>query len=308
MEAFDLSDRPVETTTPQSGKPAPAASDGGGGGGRIIALMNQKGGVGKTTTTVNVGAALHRAGKRVLMIDLDPQAHLSLHLGVEPDALELSVYDLMTDDAVAAAEVVQQVDEGMGLLPAEVNLAGIEGELADRAAEGVAQRVLAAKTRELVGQFDYVLLDCPPSLGLLTVNGLALAREVIVPMQAHFLALQGLSKLLETVRLVRDGINPALTVAGVVLCMHEGQTVLAGEVKRDLTEFFDAHREQDVPWRDAVVYEPAVRRNIKLAESPSFGQSIFAYAAESNGARDYEALAKSIASTATPIPNPNPGS
>ena len=272
--------------------------------------MNQKGGVGKTTTTVNVGAALARAGQRVLMIDLDPQAHLTLHLGVEPDALELSVYDLMTRDDVAAGEVVQQVDEGMGLLPAEVNLAGIEGELAERAADGRAQRVLAEKTRELVRHFDYVLLDCPPSLGLLTVNGLALAREVIVPMQAHFLALQGLSKLLETVRLVRDGINPALTVAGVILCMHEGQTVLAGEVKRDLTEFFDAHRDQDVPWRDAVVYEPAVRRNIKLAESPSFGQSIFAYAAESNGARDYLALASSIAQqTITPSPtNPNPDS
>ncbi|MEX0885308.1 MAG: AAA family ATPase [Phycisphaeraceae bacterium] len=261
----------------------------------MIALMNQKGGVGKTTTTVNVGAALARGGHRVLLIDLDPQAHLTLHLGVEPDELERSVYDLLTDPAMTAAELVHQLEPNLGLLPAEVNLAGVESELAEQAAAGRAQRVLADKTRDLLRQFDYVLLDCPPSLGLLTVNALALADEVIVPMQAHFLALQGLSKLLETVKLVRDGLNPSLTVAGVVLCMHEAQTVLAGEVTSDLRAFFEAARDGDVPWRDAVVFEPAVRRNIKLAESPSFGQSIFGYAGESNGARDYEALAASIA-------------
>lgn len=266
-----------------------------GHGPRIIALMNQKGGVGKTTTTVSVGAALTKQGHHVLLIDLDPQAHLTLSVGVEPDELEHSVYHLLSDEATTAAEVVQEISPQLGLLPAEVNLAGIEAELAERAASGQAQTVLRDKTRDLVTHFDYVLIDCPPSLGLLTVNALVLAREVVVPMQAHFLALQGLSKLFETVSLVREGINPDLLVAGVVLCMHEGQTLLASEVTRDLNDFLEQARGTDAPWREAVVFQPPIRRNIKLAESPSFGQPIFDYAPDSNGATDYEALAQAIA-------------
>ncbi|MEZ6190746.1 MAG: AAA family ATPase [Phycisphaerales bacterium] len=277
---------------------------------RIIALMNQKGGVGKTTTCTNLGAALARMGKRVLMIDLDPQAHLSLSLGVDPDEIELSMYDLLTDQNTSALEVLQQVgDDGrLTILPAEVNLAGVEAELADRVVTGMAQTVLKQKVAGLIKGLsgnpgsngspttapDFVLIDCPPSLGLLTVNALTLATEVIVPMQAHFLALQGLGKLFETISMMKQGINPNLKVAGVVLCMHEGNTILANEVINDVNGFLESARDTDAPWADAVVYHPPIRRNIKLAEAPSFGQSIFDYAADCHGAQDYAKLAESV--------------
>ena len=264
---------------------------------RLIALMNQKGGVGKTTTTVNLGAALAQLGKRVLLIDLDPQSHLSLHLGINPDDVDKSVYDLLTDPDVSAGEVAYDVRDNLVVLPAEMNLAGVESELAQLASQGQAQRTLSQKCMPLMtgGRwFDFVLIDCPPSLGLLTINALAMAGEVFVPMQAHFLALQGLSKLLETVGLVKRSINPKLTVSGVVLCMHESQTLLANEVTADLKSFFDQTRDSDVPWRDAVVLSPPVRRNIKLAESPSFGRTIFDYAPDCAGAKDYLALAQSV--------------
>jgi len=288
---------------------------------RIIALMNQKGGVGKTTTCTNLGAALARLGQRVLMIDLDPQAHLTLSLGVDPDALDKSMYDLLADTSTQAHEVLQPIGEDgrMSILPAEVNLAGVEGELADKVVTGAAQAVLKQKVAELVPSLgsiqlpnfggastpeptpqgeplnpDYILIDCPPSLGLLTVNALTLASEVIVPMQAHFLALQGLGKLFETIAMMKQGINPSLSVAGVVLCMHEGNTILANEVISDVNGFLESARGTDAPWSDAVVYYPPIRRNIKLAESPSFGQSIFDYAPDCHGAQDYARLAESV--------------
>ncbi len=278
---------------------APASSTSGGGT-RVIAMMNQKGGVGKTTTAVNLGAALARLGHPTLLIDLDPQAHLSLHLGVDHDQIEHSMYDLLTDAEVAASQVVWQVAENLAVLPAEVNLAGVEAELADRVVTGAAQNVLKNRCADLIKQFEFVIIDCPPSLGLLTINALVMAREVIVPMQAHFLALQGLGKLFETITMVRQGINPNLRVAGVVLCMHEKQTLLAGEVIGDVKRFLEEARNTDQPWSDAMVFDPPIRRNIKLAESPSFGKSIFDYDAACHGAQDYEKLARSVA--AHPVP------
>jgi chromosome partitioning protein len=162
-------------------------------------------------------------------------------------------------------------------------------------ATGLAQTILRNKTKDLVREFDYVLIDCPPSLGLLTINALTMANEIVVPMQAHFLALQGMTKLFETIGMVRQGINPNLTVAGVVLCMHEGNTLLAGEVIGELQGFFEQARGTEQPWADGKVYDPPIRRNIKLAEAPSFGQSVLAYAPDSNGASDYLQLARSIA-------------
>lgn len=267
---------------------------------RRIALINQKGGVGKTTTTVNLGAALAASGLRVLMIDLDPQAHLTLSLGIDPEELELSIYDLLTDNDVSAAEVVQIVDgcDRLGVLPADTNLAGIESELAELVKTGLAQTLLRNKCAELIEQFDYVLIDCPPSLGLLTINGLTCAAEIVVPMQAHFLALQGMGKLFETINMIRQGINPSLIVSGVVLCMHEANTILASDVVADVEDFFEQAQGTALPWANAVVYQPPIRRNIKLAEAPSFGQSVLTYANDSNGAKDYAKLAKSVA-TAT---------
>ena len=258
---------------------------------RCIAFMNQKGGVGKTTTAVNLGAALAQSGKRVCMIDLDPQAHLTLHVGIDPESLEHSIYDLLVDPDLSALAVMHQVDDELAVVPAEVDLAGAQTELVNRPDR---QQILRQKLDGALTNFDYVLIDCPPSLGLLTLNALALAREVIVPMQAHFLALQGLSKLLETVQLIRQSVNSELSVSGVVLCMHDGQTNLAREVVGDLEQFFERSRDQPVPWKDAVVYQPPIRRNVKLAECPSFGQTIFQYEPWCAGGRDYLALAEAV--------------
>ena len=294
IEAIDESPEAIEPDTPTlptlDALPAPPAP-------RRIALINQKGGVGKTTTTVNLGAALAASGLRVLMIDLDPQAHLTLSLGIDPEELDLTIYDLFTDSNVSAAEVVRTVDgcSRLGVLPADTNLAGIESELAEQVKTGLAQTLLRNKCAELIKQFDYVLIDCPPSLGLLTINGLTCADEIIVPMQAHFLALQGMGKLFETINMIRQGINPALTVSGVVLCMHEANTILANDVVTDVEGFFEQAKGTALPWANAVVYHPPIRRNIKLAEAPSFGQSVLTYANDSNGAKDYAKLAKSVA-------------
>ncbi len=258
---------------------------------RIIALMNQKGGVGKTTTTVNLGSVLSQAGKRVCLIDLDPQAHLTLHLGVDDEQIDCTVYDLLVDPQCTAEQAIVHARENLDAILAEVDLAGAEPELA---AVDDRQRILRRKFDVIADRYDYVLIDCPPSLGLLTLNALALAHEVVVPMQAHFLALQGVGKLLETVGLVCQRVNPKLRVSGVVLCMHESQTTLAKEVLADLDAFFEASRQQDVPWRDCQVLRPPVRRNIKLAEAPSFGQTILEYEPSCPGAKDYVELAASV--------------
>jgi len=291
----DLSSEAVPAEASPTSSPKPQASSLGVP--RILALMNQKGGVGKTTTAVNVGAAMANLGLRVLCIDLDPQAHLTLSLGIDPDEIEKSNYDLLTDPHTTAMETVRYTardDKRLAVLPAETNLAGVESELSELVATGLAQTILRNKCSDLIKEFDYVLIDCPPSLGLLTINALTMASQIVVPMQAHFLALQGMTKLFETIGMVRQGINPSLTVAGVVLCMHEGNTILANEVISELEGFFEEARGTDQPWADGRVFQPPVRRNIKLAEAPSFGQSVHAYAPDSNGAKDYLALARSI--------------
>jgi chromosome partitioning protein len=262
---------------------------------RTIALINQKGGVGKTTTTVNLAAALAASGRRVLVVDLDAQAHATLYLGVDPAQAPRTVYDLLLDWDDDPGAGVLKVRENLSLLPSETDLAGAEAELAQAADR---HRRLARVLEPLKGRFDFVLLDCPPSLGMLTVNALAAAREVIIPMQAHFLALQGVSKLLETVKLVRAKLNPGLVVTGVVVCMHDAQATHTQEVMADLVAFFEQARGQDVPWSGASVLKPAIRRNIKLAESPSFGQTIFDYAPGAPGAADYRALAESVIAAA----------
>ena len=256
--------------------------------------MNQKGGVGKTTTTVNLGAALAEMGKTVCLLDLDPQGHLTINYGVETPADQITLYDVLTEDR-PLLDAVHRISDQISLIPSSIDLAAAEIELVS-----VLGREMLLKRRFEAAiksgfNFDYVLIDCPPSLGLLTINALAASDEVIIPMQPHFLALQGVAKLLETVQLVNRRMNPRLRVSGIVLTMYDSQTKLSGEVVNELTGFIDAAKGKNLPWSDGRVFNTKIRRNIKLAESPSFGLTILAYEPTSNGAADYRALAKEVA-------------
>lgn len=262
---------------------------------RSIAVINQKGGVGKTTSSVNLAAALVRAGRRVLLIDLDPQGHATLHVGVEVGPEDKTIYDVLTRGA-ALAEAARYVDDKLAVVPSSIDLAAAELELAETQDR---ELTLARKLDAYREHYDVLIIDSPPSLGLLSVNALAAAREVIIPLQPHFLALQGLGRLLETVTLVRDSVQPGLRVTGVVLCMCESGTRLAQEVCSDV-EAFLSQAEPAVPWYGARVFNTRIRRNIKLAECPSFGKTIFEYAPSSHGAEDYRALAEEIEAAAGP--------
>lgn len=261
---------------------------------RRIAVINQKGGVGKTTTTVNLAAALARAGKRVGVLDLDPQAHATAHLGQEPDGSRPSMYNALVENTPLRL-VRWQAAEHLWLMGADINLAAAEMELAGVVGREVILRDLLENDRLDEGSsFDYLLMDCGPSLGVLTLNALAAANEVFIPLQPHYLALHGLGKLLETTALVGKRINPVLGVTGIVLCLYESTTRLSAEVVRDLHAFLEKNRDAAVPWAKAQVFQSRIRRNIKLAECPSFGRSIFDYAPGSHGAEDYTALGREV--------------
>jgi chromosome partitioning protein len=257
---------------------------------RRIAIINQKGGVGKTTTAVNLAAALADTGRRVSILDLDPQAHATTHLGFTPDGETPSMYDVLVNSR-PLAEVRREVAPNLQLAASDINLAAAEVELAGV----VGREVILRDALEQDGdQFDYTIMDCAPSLGVLTLNALSATHEVFIPLQPHFLALHGLGKLLETTALVAKRINPVVKVTGILLCMHEATTKLAQEVANDLKDYLEKSRGTSAPWAHARLFETRIRRNIKLAEAPSFGQSIFGYAPTSNGAADYAALAQEV--------------
>ena len=257
---------------------------------RSIAIMNQKGGVGKTTTAVNVSAALASTGQRVCLIDLDPQAHATLHFGVEPGPDATSIYDVLVEGTPLAA-ARHAVAENLWVVGSQLDLAGAELELASVIGR---ETILREKVAEDDLDLDYLLIDCPPSLGLLTINALAAVDEVFIPLQPHYLALHGMGRLLETIDLIARRINPRLKLSGVVLCMFDSNTRLAAEVSRDVDAFFEAARGQTTPWADTQTFQTRIHRNIRLAEAPSFGQSIFQYAPSSRGAEDYRDLAAEI--------------
>lgn len=257
---------------------------------RSIAILNQKGGVGKTTTAVNLSAALAENGHRVCLIDLDPQAHASLHLGLALADDDRSIYDVLIS-SVGVDEICQSIHENLWLVPSHLNLAAAEMELAGEVGR---ELILRDKLVQQTSRFDYLIIDCPPSLGVLTINALAAVEEVFLPLQPHFLALHGLSKLLRTIDVVSQRLNDTLRLTGVVLCMYDSGTRLAGEVTGDVEQFFAGQAESEKAWAQARIFSTRIRRNIRLAEAPSFGQSILQYSPKSPGAEDYRALAAEV--------------
>jgi chromosome partitioning protein len=248
---------------------------------RIYAIANQKGGVGKTTTAVNLGSYLAAAGKRVLLIDVDPQSNATSSLGVDRRHVALSTYDILLNGAPADRAILKGGQERLDLIPSAPTLAGAEVELVG--ADGREYRLSRALS-EMQDRYDYLFIDCPPSLGLLTLNALTTARDgVLIPVQCEYLALEGLGHLLRTIYLVRDRLSPGLTIAGVVLTMYDARTNLSKQVVDEVRRYFPAH-----------VFETVVPRSIRLSEAPSFAETILSYAPTSTGAQAYRALAQEL--------------
>jgi chromosome partitioning protein len=248
---------------------------------KIIAIANQKGGVGKTTTAINLGASLAVAERRTLVVDIDPQGNASSGLGLENRDQLPNVYDALVNDRPVEECIVRSLHfEALDLLPSTRNLVGAEIELVERGdREGVLRRVL----EPIRDRYDFILVDCPPSLGLLTLNTLAASDSVLIPIQCEFYALEGLSQLLNTVRLVQRGLNPDLEIEGVLLTMYDRRLNLSKQVAEEAREYFGSK-----------VYRTRIPRNVRLAEAPSFGEPIVHYDALSAGAQGYLALAKEI--------------
>lgn len=245
---------------------------------KIVAVVNQKGGVGKTTTTVNLCAQLASASKKVLIVDLDPQGNATSGLGIPKETAPVTTYDVLCRSANTKEAVQPTQTPGLFVLPSNANLAGAEVELVGK--EG---REFTLKKALEGAKFDYIFIDCPPSLGLLTVNGLAAADQVLIPVQAEYYALEGLSQLLNTIQVVKQGINPDLELLGIAITMYDKRTSLADQVVKELENYFGDG-----------MFKTFVPRNVRLAEAPSYGQTIFEHDKWSKGARAYKALAKEV--------------
>ena len=248
--------------------------------GQVIACANQKGGVGKTTTVVNLASYLADAGARVLVIDLDPQGNATSGLGLDRNALDRSIYDAVIDDVRLQDLLVAGPVERLTVVPSSIALAGAEIELAPLEQR---ERRLARLVRGIAAEYDYILIDSPPSLGLLTVNALTAADSVLIPIQCEYYALEGLTQLIATINLVRDHLNPALAIKGVVLTMYDARTNLSADVAAEVRRHL-GH----------AVYETVIPRSVRLAEAPSHGLPISMYRPDSRGAEAYAALAAEI--------------
>lgn len=245
--------------------------------GKIIAIFNQKGGVGKTTTSINLSAGLGKLGKKVLLVDLDPQGNSTSGLGVEKKDVKTLIYDILALDTPTRQGIYDTSAENVKIIPSNNELAGLEIELAR---EGNWEEVLKTKLLPLKNEFDYIFIDCPPSLGILSVIGLIASDSVIIPIQCEYYALEGVSQLFETIELVRKSFNPNLEIEGVVLSMFDGRTNLSIQVVDEVKAFFKGK-----------VYVNIIPRNVRLAEAPSYGLSIMDYDLKSKGAEAYMELA-----------------
>ncbi|HEX6749183.1 MAG TPA: AAA family ATPase [Longimicrobium sp.] len=248
---------------------------------RIIAIANQKGGVGKTTTAINLGACLAVAEKRTLVIDTDPQGNATSGLGIDKDEVEKSIYDVLIEEAPIEDVIVREVHfPYLDVVPATRDLVGAEVELVNRKGREIILRRAIEAVRD---RYDFILIDCPPSLGLLTLNTLAASDSVLIPIQCEFYALEGLSQLLNTVTIVQKNLNPALQIEGVLLTMYDGRLNLSRQVADEAKEYFGPK-----------VYKTTIPRNVRIAEAPSFGKPIVLYDILSVGAKSYLSLAKEV--------------
>lgn len=247
---------------------------------RVIAIMNQKGGVGKSTTAVNLSAALGEKNHKVLVVDFDPQGNTTSGLGVDKNSVEKSVYDTILNDVSATEAIQTSTSHNVFVLPATIQLAGAEVELVQ--AENRETRLKKA-IDEVKDSFDYVFIDCPPSLGVLTINALTAAKDILVPIQCEFYALEGVTKLMESVKMIKTTINPDLEIFGIVLTMYDKRTSLSKQVADEVRGYFQK-----------TVFKTVIPRNVRLSEAPSYGESIFEYDKLSKGAQAYRDLAKEV--------------
>lgn len=248
--------------------------------GKIIAVANQKGGVGKTTTAVNLSACLGKAGKKVLVVDIDPQGNTTSGLGINPKSLELSVYDCLINDVHIKDVILKTEFENLYLLPSDINLAGAELELVMKEKR---EYLLKNTLNQIKNDFDFIFIDCPPSLGLITLNSFTAADSILIPIQCEYYALEGLSQLTNTIKMIKKSFNPNLSVEGVLLTMFDARTNLSIQVVDEVKKFFGSK-----------VFGTIIPRNVRLSEAPSFGQPVIEYDKNSRGAECYADLAQEV--------------